>query len=235
MALFGSSTTYDRARILQAAAKARGRRRIKKAVRLYRRVLMMEPDNAELHHKLAPLLAKRGEDFDAWRSFQIVAAACRRAKNPEKAIAVYRLAADHLSHHLELWLELADTYCERGRSVDAIVALVEGSKHFRSGPDRARAIHLLRRAREIDPWSFEAVLQLARLLSKTDQGGEASMLLQGLAQRSAGRDLRRVRRARFLDAPSLASAWRWLVAPRGPGRASRATGASPVRSSSPRG
>ena len=60
--------------------------------------------------------------------------------------------------------------CVEGKSPSLIIR-----KRF------TRAIHLLRRAREIDPWSFEAVLQLARLLSKTDQGEEASMLLQGLA------------------------------------------------------
>ena len=232
MGIFGGGSAYDRTRILRAATQARNRRRIKKAIRLYRQVLMMEPDNAELHHKLAPLLARRGEDLDAWHSYQIVAAACRRAKNQEKAIAVYRLAAEKLSHHIELWQEMADTHCERGRNAEAVAALLEGAKHFRSGNDRARAIHLLRRARGIDPWTFEAVLMLSQLLTKTDQGDEASMLLQGLALRAAGRNLRRVRRTQFANAPSLASAWRWLSAPRKSDRTSGIARPSPAR---PRG
>ena len=57
MALFRRRTTYDRARILEAAARARARGKRRRAIDLYRQVLFVEPRNGDLHAKLAPLLA----------------------------------------------------------------------------------------------------------------------------------------------------------------------------------
>jgi hypothetical protein len=56
---------YDRTRILEEAARARARRKRARAIELYRWVLAIEPQNALLHAKLAPLLAEAGEHFDA--------------------------------------------------------------------------------------------------------------------------------------------------------------------------
>ena len=70
MALFGGNPTYDRTRILREASAAESKGRLRKAVSLYRRVLIVESKNGELHARIAPLLARTGQYFDAWRSFQ---------------------------------------------------------------------------------------------------------------------------------------------------------------------
>ena len=70
MGIFSSEPDYDRTRILEAASRARARKRYRKAVTLYRRVLAVEPANLELHARLAPLLAVTGRHFDAWTSFE---------------------------------------------------------------------------------------------------------------------------------------------------------------------
>ena len=70
---FARGRPYDRARILAGAERARRRGRVARAVALYRRVLAQEPENADLHRKLAPLLAATGQRFDAWQSFRVAA------------------------------------------------------------------------------------------------------------------------------------------------------------------
>ena len=49
MGFTGHRKAYDRARLLSKAEQARRRGRAAKAIELYRRVLAVEPDNADLH------------------------------------------------------------------------------------------------------------------------------------------------------------------------------------------
>jgi hypothetical protein len=97
----------------------------------------------------------------------------------------------------------------------AIEVLLEGSRQFRAHFHRPQAIHLLRRARTIDPWHFETVLELALHLGRADQQAEASLLLEGLAERCQERQLRRVRAAALAVAPGARSLVRWLTSWRG--------------------
>jgi tetratricopeptide (TPR) repeat protein len=237
MRWFRRRPQYDRARILDAAARARARKRRHKAIELYRWVLALEPQNGEIHARLAPLLAETGQRFDAWCSYKAVARACMRSGHADQALAVYREACVRLPREAQTWQAAARLLAKRGQNREAIETLLEGSRRFRSPRLRPQAIHLLRRARELDPWDFQLVFELARLLRRSGQRPESSLLLDGLAQRCGGERLRRVRGAQLRLAPGLGSAWRWLHAalrpaaePRGgsAGQAGRA-GVVPLR------
>ena len=210
MLLFQRAKAYDRQRLLEAAARARARNQRRKAIALYRWVLAMERNNADLHAKLAPLLAETGQDFDAWNSFRSTAQAAQREGRDDKALAIYREAGKHLPREIQVWQGLARLLTKRGEEQEAVETLLEGSRHFRSPYLRPQAIQLLRRCRAIDPWHFESVLELAGLLGRCHQPEEAGILLDGLAGRSGGRQLRRVRRAQLRLDPGLLAAWRFL-------------------------
>jgi tetratricopeptide (TPR) repeat protein len=212
MGLFRNHSAYDRSRILDAATRARAKKKRARAIDLYRWVLAVEPQNGELHVKLAPLLAETGQQFDAWCSFKAVARAYLREGHADKALAVYREAALYLPREAQAWQAVARLQHKRGCSREALETLLEASRHFRTRWLRPQAIHLLRRAREIEPWNFEVVLEIARLLASTGQRHEARILLQGLAERSGGERLRRVRAAQLRLAPGFGTAWRWLRA-----------------------
>jgi tetratricopeptide (TPR) repeat protein len=203
---------YDRSRLLEEAARAAAGRRAAKAIALYRWVLAMEPNNADVHLKLAPLLARRGERFDAWQSFQSAARAFLRHGQPDRALAIYRQAAAALPREMRAWQAIARLQHRAGRPREAIDALLEGSRGQRRGRLRPQAIHLLRLAREIDPWHFDSVCELAQLLAKSQQREEARILLRGLAHRCGGAHLRRVRAAQLRIAPTPAQLWLWLRA-----------------------
>jgi tetratricopeptide (TPR) repeat protein len=201
---------YDRARILDDAACARARKKRTRAIALYRQVLAFEPQNAELHAKLAPLLAETGQAFDAWSSFKAVARACLRAGTPDAALAVYRDATLYLPREVQAWQSVARLLYRQRRMREAVETLLEGSRRFRTRWLRPQAIYLLRRAREIDPWEFDVVLELAVLLAHSHQASEAGLLLDALAERSKGTRLRRVRAAQLQVAPGPMGLWRWL-------------------------
>jgi tetratricopeptide (TPR) repeat protein len=217
--LFRRRAQYDRQRILARAALAQRKGRRKKAIALYRRVLEFEPANPDLHRKLAPLLARRRERAAAWASYRLAVAGLVRLGFVERAIGVCREAAGYLPREAEVWLGLADLETKRGRRADAIQVLLTGRRHLRSRADRPGAVRLLVRARELDPGCFEASFDLAGLLARSGQRVRSLRLLEQLAARSGGRELRRIRARQLCLSPTPRSAWRWLDAwlrPRGP-------------------
>jgi tetratricopeptide (TPR) repeat protein len=217
MPLFAAKRVYDRRRILDEAARANNRNKRRRAIALYRWVLAVEPNNPDLHTRLAPLLADTGQRFDAWRCYRTMAQAALREGRKDKALAIYRDATNRLPHELQAWEGLAHLLADEGDPEEAIRLLIEGSRRLGKRVHRSEAIHLLRRARGIDPWHFEAVFELARRLARANQRDEARLLLDGLAQRTAGERLRRVRAAQFRLDRTLVAAWRWIRAALRPG------------------
>ena len=212
LGLFGRSAGYDRKRILADAERARAKGRSRRAVFLYRQVLAAEPNNVELHARIAPLLAKTGQRFDAWQSYRRAADALIEVKKAEDALRIYRDACERLPRQIEAWLQYARLERSRGRHAEARKALLAGRRHFRARSRRPEAIALLKTAREIDPWNAEVVLDLARLLARSRQQPEATSLLEQLAERVSGSERRRVRRALWRMHPSLRNTWAWLRA-----------------------
>jgi tetratricopeptide (TPR) repeat protein len=170
MGIFSGKQPYDRGRILQAAAHAQQKKRRRKAIALYRQVLAVEPGNAELHTRLATLLAHKRERFDAWMSYRRAAQAQLQEGNVQDALTALREAVRLLPDEFDAWLQLGRVERKEGQARHAQQTLLRGAQQFRR--DRPRAIHLLRRAREIEPWDFPTVSQLARLLARTRQRDE---------------------------------------------------------------
>jgi tetratricopeptide (TPR) repeat protein len=212
MGFFARRPAYDRTRVLAAAYQAAARRRYGRAISLYRKVLTVEPDNGDIHEKVAPLLAQAGHCFDAWVSFRAAARAHASAGRPDLALAVFRAATRYLPRELAAWEATADLQRQNGRRGEAAQTLLEARGNFRRRDHRPQAIYLLRRVRQIEPWHLETVLDLVRLLARTHQRHEALKLLEELGSHSTGPKLRRVRAAEFWFSPSLRRAWRWLRA-----------------------
>jgi len=210
--LFGGRPQYDRKRLLDAAAVARRKGRVRRAVRLYRQVLAAEPQNAELHARLAPLLAARGQHFDAWRSYQRALGHLATIQKIEPAVVLAREATGALPRCVEAWETLARLERDRDNPKAALEALMAGRRALRGRRYRPQAIALLRRARELDPGNEDIAIDLARLLHRNDQKDEALLLLDKLFERSDARGRRRARGAQWRIETSLLHTWRYLQA-----------------------
>lgn len=221
VSLFRRRVNYDRKRLLAEAERARAKGRCRRAVALFRRVLAVEPRNAELHARIAPLLAKTKQHFDAWQSFRLAGEALLNTNQAGESLALYREAARCLPRQIEAWQRLAELEHRLGRRKRAREILLRARRNFRSRRHRPQAIALLRAAREIEPWEADTVIDLARLLGSSRQAPEAQWLLEQLAQRSSGPQLRRVRRLQWRLEPSLRHTWYWLRAALGDGRSSK--------------
>jgi tetratricopeptide (TPR) repeat protein len=202
--------TYDRARLLNAATRARKKGKRQKAIALYRQILAVEPNNPDLHRRIAPLLAETKQRSAAWESYRRATDGLVSQGFAEQAVGVLREASVQLPREPEVWKALAGFELQRHRPVDAHKVLLEGRRHFRSRRDRSNAILLLLRARKLAPRDFDTNYDLAKLLSKAGAQGRARSLLEEIASWARAGQLRRVRARQFALSPTPAAAGRWL-------------------------
>ena len=204
--------SYDRNRVLAEATRAVRKRRHGKALGFYQQILAHEPNNPDLHRRVAALLARTGRRNEAWSSYRRAGEALVRQGFLEQAIGVYREACDRLPRAPEVWMAVADLEVERGRPRDAIEALLSGRRRFRSRATRAHAMQLLRHARKIDGDDFDVTFDLAGLTARSGRRAQARRLLDEIAPRCNRAQLRRLRGRQFAIAPGLRPAWLWLRA-----------------------
>jgi Tfp pilus assembly protein PilF len=217
------ASDYDRSKLVERAERARKARRTGTAIALYRQVLAVDRDLPEIHAKLAPLLARKRQHFDALQSFRMAAEGFMRAAQHDRALAVCHDATHHLPRNPEVWQTLARMQRARGKNDEALRTLLEGRARLRRRSERPQAIHLLRAAHEMDAWNPAVVLDLARLLGRSRQRQEALLLLEGLTSRAAGRARLRARGLLLRLQPRPSHLWRWLrELHRGGGRSARA-------------
>jgi tetratricopeptide (TPR) repeat protein len=220
------ASDYDRSKLVARAERARKARRTRTAIALYRQVLAVDRELPEIHAKLAPLLARTRQSFDALLSFRAAAEGFMRTNQSDRALATCHDATHHLPRNSEVWQTLSRMQRARGKPDEAARTLLEGRARLTRRSDRAQAIHLLRTAHEMDAWNPAIVLDLAKLLARTQQRAEALLLLEGLAHRVAGRARLRARGRILRLQPRPHHLWLWLRELR---RSARRANAEPPR------
>ena len=179
--------------LLTEAHRARNKGRSRAAIRLYKRILIENPQNLEVALRVAPMLAMAGGDFEAWQLYRRAALEYARQKQFSECLAVYREACRFVPFEFDAWRLCAELQLKLKRPEGAFETLVDGRMHFDEPNTRAQAIALLSRARTIEPWDDALLLDLAQLYARTDQSDSALELLGMLACRVGGRSLRDVR------------------------------------------
>jgi tetratricopeptide (TPR) repeat protein len=190
-------TGQHRKAVLAQAHRLTTNRDERRAISLYRRLLMEDPGDVQVALRLAPLLAQRGEEFEAWRLFGEAGRRLLRARRNEQALAVFREACRYLPHQFDAWRIRAEIELKLGWEETALETLLDGRQRFRPAHCRAQAIALLCMARSVEPWEPSILLDLARLYTQNDQVEEAFELLVALSIRTHGSMKRRVRGAQL--------------------------------------
>lgn len=210
MSLFGRRNEYDRGRLVREALEYQRRGKHKKALARFRRVIVAEPNNVEVHAQIAPSLCECGLEFSAWGSYTTVASALLKNDKKQAALDFYRDATERMPRHYEAWTARATLERRMERTADAKRTLEAALPHFRRHATRYQLISLLRALLKLNPSDRSTTLELSRVLSKTGQREEALALLAKLATSARGPLLRLVRRTQWNVTPSLAHSWLWL-------------------------
>lgn len=196
--------------LLNEAHRARNRGRDKAAIRLYRRILVEHPRNLEVALRVAPMLARAGEAFEAWQLYRRVALDYARDKKYTECLAVYREACRFVPFEFDAWRLCAELQLKMKRTDGAFETLIDGRMNFGGPHTRAQAIALLTRAREIEPWDDHLLIDLAGLYADNDQSDLALELLSTLSCRVSGAMLRRVRVLQLRLTLSFRFVYLWL-------------------------
>jgi tetratricopeptide (TPR) repeat protein len=207
-----SPPPINRPKLMKRASAARAKGKHKKAIVLYGRVLEHEPDNPDLHKKLAPLYAKTKQRPEALASYQVAAEGLIRTGFDDRAIGLLRGAAAQLPTEAILWSSIAELELHRGRRADAVAVLVEGRSNLRTRRQRPMALQLLIKAHKIDPTDAHVSFGLACLLGRTGRRAMAMRLLEDLAQRPGPRKLVRIRRQQLRISPGIRTLGRFIRA-----------------------
>jgi len=210
--LFREKKDLSASELRREALIARRKGKRKKAISLYRKALSKEPEDPDSQIRLGRLLAQRKKFDEAWGCFIKAADGYHEKGFVEKAVGVYKQARQYVPTKIEVWQRLADLDLQRGRSADAVNNLYLGSRVFRPRKHRGKALELLSQAFQIEPYRFEVTYDLAVLLIQHKEKGRARKMLDELARRTKGRDLRRVRGKLFWLGPTPAAGWRYAKA-----------------------
>lgn len=211
MKLFGSKEYYDRSEILRKAEMYRSRGRVRKAIREYEKVLVVDPQDIEVHTKVGPLYIRAGRKDQAKASLKRVIAWYDKQGFVEKAIATLRLALTLDRRDLAAHLHLADLYLGKMLDGDAL-RLLEGARRiFRPKRYLKEAIAVEEKILSFAPDNFRAQVSLIRRLWKAGRRREAGeRLWQMESQWALKRNKKRWRKTRWLlfrHVPSLSNYW----------------------------
>ncbi|NTX08320.1 lipopolysaccharide assembly protein LapB [Myxococcus sp. CA040A] len=211
--LFGSKTPPSRSELVTEADLARSKGRLNKAISGYKKALELEPKDAVVLGKLAPLLARVKQPEAALESFRAAAQVHLDKGFADKALAVYAQAAELFPLELDLWRQVSQLHVVKGHRAEAVKTLLRGRLHFRRGAERPGAILLLRETLALDATLFEVKLDLALLLARQKQRDEALAVLEPLpAEAKSRRHMRRLRWTQAQVTPTVGAFASWLRA-----------------------
>jgi pilus assembly protein FimV len=211
MMRFGSKNSYDRSEVLRRAETFRIRGRVRRAIREYEKVLAVDPQDLEVHTKVAPLYIRARRADAAKSSLRRVIAAYEKQGFVDKTIAMLRLALTLDRRDLGFHLRLAELYLDKGLKGDALKLLEGARKRFRRKRFLKEALSIEEKILGFAPANFRAQVTLVRHLWRARRRREArERLWQMELEWALRRDGPRWRKTRWLlcrRAPSLLTLW----------------------------
>ena len=214
MKLFGSNSSYDRSEVLRRAETFRIRGRVRRAIREYERVLEVDPQDLDVHTKIAPLYIRARRKDEAKSSLSRVIASYEKQGFVDKTIAMLRLALTLDRLNLGVHLRLSELYLGKGLKGDALRLLEGARKTFRRKRFLREAIIVEEKILVFAPDNFRAQVSLVRHLWRGGRKRDArERLWQMELQWALRRNQKNWRKTRWLlcrRVPSLPTFWGFL-------------------------
>jgi tetratricopeptide (TPR) repeat protein len=200
----------NRSEVLSAADKLRVKGKYKKAVLEYRKLIALDPTDADVHAKVGPLLVKLGDRDEALKSFRAAADGYLQRGFADRAIAMYAQAAAAFPKEPSVWERVGRLHFERGRRAEGVKALLTGAGQIKQRSQLPEAEKLLRQALTYEPLHIDATVALCRVLKGLGKKAEARQALADLTRQIRGPAVKKVRAAELKLFPGLGTFLRWL-------------------------
>ncbi len=98
-----------------------------KALAVFKKVLNIDPNKAEVHLALGDMNAEKGLTSAALESYKLAADHYKQSKEMRKALSIYQKMADLNPSNSSFKLKLADMYAKEGMKAEAIQAYLEAA------------------------------------------------------------------------------------------------------------
>jgi pilus assembly protein FimV len=174
MKLGGHRADYDRTGILRKAEGFRSRGRVRKAIREYEKVLAVDPQDIEVHSKIAQLYIRAGRKDQAKASLKRVVEWNESEGFLDKAIAMLRVTQGLDRRDLDVYLHLTELYLGKDVKGDALRLLEGARRAFRRKRFLREAIAVEEKILSVAPDDFRAQVSLVRLLWRVGRKYEAA-------------------------------------------------------------
>lgn len=162
-----------RKRVLEMARKDERKGDWRSALRRYRRLTGLDPEDPGLHVKLGDVHLRLGQGEDAAAAFATAGDLFARTAFDEKAAALYKRALGLAPDRTGVRAALVDCYARLDRTQDAIVVLEQASEYMERQGKAREALSLRRQMAELDPLEVGPRLRLARDLEAAGSRKEA--------------------------------------------------------------
>lgn len=171
MSLFG--TSYSKEKVLKSAEKYVQQGKLDAAIKEYKRILEVEPQDLKVVSSLAELYSRSNQTREAVALFLRIAEHYERTKQTPQAIAMYRRIFKMDINNYPAAVTLAELYRQQGNLPEAIQFYLGAASACRRTNQIPTAIKMAREAVSLDPESIRARVELAGVLHLTEEYDEA--------------------------------------------------------------
>ncbi len=205
------AAAWDRQQIYRKAEKLRAKRKYKRALREYIKIIDSDPDDLKVQNRLAELYKILKLPEQAIPYYESVANSFMQEERWDKAISLYRQIIELDRHCIQRYEDLARVFVAKDLKADAIHLYKEALPWFRRRKWRVQFVDLHGWILELDPYEHSIRFDLAKLLRRCKRSEEAIALISKgieLLQGSQRRKwLRRYRWQLFRLQPSWGRFW----------------------------
>ena len=185
---------YDRQEIYRKAEGFRARRKYRKALKEYLRIIEMDPEDQQVIGRLADLYRIIGNKAEAISYYEKAADHFFNQERIDKAAPLYKQLVNLDPKTLRRYQDLGEVYVMREHVGDAIQLYKDGIRAMRGRRFMAERIQLHEFIVEHDAKDFAIRLTLAKLLRKNGEPAQAKRLLKDGLRIMKGRKRRKWKR-----------------------------------------
>src|SRR5579862_3892411 len=160
---------------MDTARKFVEKNQIDKAVKEYLRIVHEDPKDVRVWLKIGDLYAKKGSKQDATDTYLKVARFYQEQGFLDKAIAVYMQILKLDPRLVDVILQLADLYRQKGKMHEAMQHYESVAAHFHREGNTKEALDTVKKLVDLDPENIATRIKLAELYSKGGVVEEAAL------------------------------------------------------------
>ncbi len=178
-----------------------------KAIAIYNKIFRIEPHSMEVSAKLAQLYHMKGSVAEARKHYKSLADQYQKKGQKIEALAIWRQIAELDPNNTEIYLTIADTYCQENQFEDAAWAFTEAGLRFNKQEKYESSLTAFSRALEIRNDEMRALKGLVKAqIGLGDADEAAKTLAKVLDENPYNRDVLYLLMDCYLEAENLPEA-----------------------------